>query len=54
MIEKGKKDGESNILVAIRIRPLNQKELNSGDWDIIRVQDNLMIILDPIEMEFEA
>lgn len=36
-------DGESNILVAIRVRPLNQKQNNSGDWDIIRVQDNLIV-----------
>ena len=29
--------------MAIRVRPLNQKETNSGDWDIIRVQDNLIV-----------
>ena len=34
---------ESNITVAIRIRPLNVKEQNSGDNDIIRVQDNLIV-----------
>jgi hypothetical protein len=36
---------ESNITVAIRIRPLNAKEINSGDNDVIRVQDNLIVIL---------
>lgn len=30
-------------MVAIRIRPLNAKEVNSGDYDIIRVQDNLIV-----------
>jgi hypothetical protein len=30
-------------MVAIRVRPLNQKEVNSGDWDVIRVQDNLIV-----------
>ncbi len=34
---------ESNIMVAIRIRPLNAKEVNSGDNDILRVQDNLIV-----------
>lgn len=36
-------EGQSNILVAIRVRPLNQKESNSGDWDVIRTQDNLIV-----------
>jgi hypothetical protein len=29
--------------VAIRIRPLSVKEQNSGDNDVIRVQDNLIV-----------
>ncbi|CAK58210.1 unnamed protein product (macronuclear) [Paramecium tetraurelia] len=45
---------ESNILVAIRCRPLNQKEVQNEDLDIVRVEDNLIIILDPIQMEYEA
>ncbi|CAD8121815.1 unnamed protein product [Paramecium sonneborni] len=45
---------ESNILVAIRCRPLNQKEIANDDLDIVRVEDNLIIILDPIQMEYEA
>ena len=36
-------EGESNILVAIRVRPLSQKEINSGDWDVIRIQDNMIV-----------
>lgn len=35
---------ESNILVAIRVRPLNQKEVSVDDWDIIRVEDNLIVL----------
>ena len=38
-----KPEGESNILVAIRVRPLNPKEVNSGDRNIIRHQDNLIV-----------
>lgn len=38
--------GESNILVAIRIRPLNQKEVINHDFDIARVEDNLIVSLD--------
>ena len=39
-----KVEEESNITVAIRIRPLSVKEQNSGDNDIIRVQDNLIVL----------
>lgn len=38
-----KTDKESNILVAIRVRPLNAKEENNGDQDVIRVEDKLMV-----------
>jgi hypothetical protein len=34
---------ESNILVSIRVRPLNQKEINMGDMDVVRVEDNLIV-----------
>lgn len=34
---------ESNILVAIRVRPLNQKEQQAEDWDVVRVEDNLIV-----------
>lgn len=29
--------------MAIRVRPLNQKEINSGDWNVIRIQENLIV-----------
>ncbi|EDK31531.2 kinesin motor catalytic domain protein (macronuclear) [Tetrahymena thermophila SB210] len=53
-IEKKVPEMESNILVAIRVRPLNIKEENQGDWDIIRIEDQLIIVLDPVEMEFAS
>ena len=31
--------------MAIRVRPLNQKESNSGEWDVVRTQDNLIVHL---------
>jgi hypothetical protein len=34
---------ESNILVAIRVRPLNQKEIQAEDSDVVRVEDNLIV-----------
>lgn len=43
---------ESNIQVVIRVRPISEKEKRNQDYDIIRIEDNLIIILDPIEMEF--
>lgn len=36
---------ESNILVAIRCRPLNQKEISNEDLDIVRVEDNLIVLM---------
>jgi kinesin family protein 18/19 len=45
---------ESNILVALRVRPLIQKDLEKGDFNIARVEDNLIVVLDPVEMAHEA
>ena len=42
--DKEKKvEGETNIQVAIRVRPLNSKEIGQGESDIIRAQDNLIV-----------
>lgn len=39
---------ESNIMVAVRVRPLLQKELSINDIDIIREEGNLLVsILSP-------
>lgn len=40
---RGQSDSDSNILVAIRVRPLNNREIGIGDFDIIRVEDNLIV-----------
>lgn len=40
----GNEDTQSNILVAIKVRPLISKEENSGDYSIVRVEDNLIVI----------
>jgi len=34
---------DSNMLVAIRIRPLSQKEVVNQDKDIIRAEDKLLV-----------
>jgi hypothetical protein len=45
--EKFLKDdhSDSNMLVAIRIRPLNQKEVSNNEMDIIRSEDKLLVCL---------
>jgi hypothetical protein len=39
------KDTTSNILVALRVRPLNQKEILTDEFDIIRTEDKLIVII---------
>ena len=39
-------NGESNILVAIRVRPLIGLEESKGDYSIIRAEDNLIVKLE--------
>jgi hypothetical protein len=36
---------DTNMLVAIRIRPLNQKEVGNNEMDIIRSEDKLLVII---------
>jgi hypothetical protein len=36
---------ESNVLVAIRVRPMNPKEIANDDLDVARVEDNLIVII---------
>ncbi len=40
---KREEDEESNILVAVRVRPMISREVNLGDFDIIRSEDNLIV-----------
>ena len=41
--DKNFTDNESNILVAIRVRPLNSKEISVGDFNVIRIEDKLIV-----------
>ena len=36
---------DTNMLVAIRIRPLNQKEIGNKEQDIIRSEDKLLVFI---------
>ncbi|CAD8179404.1 unnamed protein product [Paramecium pentaurelia] len=47
------KNGSSNILVAIRVRPLNQKERSVSEFETIRILDGKMIVLMDPESERE-
>ena len=42
--DKNFTDNESNILVAIRVRPLNNKEISIGDFDVVRIEDKLIVM----------
>lgn len=34
---------ESNIMVAVRVRPLLEKEKKMGEMPVVRVEDNLIV-----------
>jgi hypothetical protein len=38
-------NGKSNIKVAIRVRPLLEKEVQNAEFEIARVEDNLVVSL---------
>lgn len=44
-----KKSKDSNIVVAVRIRPLNIKELETSNIEILRTYNNQVIVSDPVE-----
>lgn len=37
------KEDSSNIQVAIRVRPLIEREIRGGEASVIRVEDNLLV-----------
>ena len=57
---KAAKDESSNIQVAIRVRPLIERENRNNEASIVRVEDNLLvgasltqIVYDPSDTELE-
>jgi len=42
---------DSNMVVAVRIRPLSQKEIVAKDFAVVQPQDKLIIVLDKVEIE---
>ena len=44
---------KSNIQVAVRIRPLIEKEVQNNEFEITRIEDNLIVIFDPVDIEFD-
>jgi hypothetical protein len=35
---------DSNMVVAIRVRPISVKEVSNGDFETITIQDKLLVI----------
>lgn len=46
-------DEKSTILVAIKVRPMLERELQSGEFETVRVEDNLIIVFDPVDLELD-
>ena len=42
---------DSNMVVSVRVRPLSRKEIDSKDFDILQIQDKLLIVMDKVEIE---
>jgi len=47
----GMSNSESNIIVGIRIRPMAQREIDRGETNITRVDNNFIVVLDPIDQK---
>lgn len=41
------------MLVAIRIRPMNEREIQNWEMDILSVSDDLVVVLDWVQMKAE-
>ena len=39
------KKGESNILVALRLRPMLEKELMEGGFNLVKILDEKVVVL---------
>ncbi len=42
---------DSNMVVSVRVRPLSRKEIDNKDFDILQIQDKLLIVMDRVEIE---
>lgn len=42
---------DSNMVVSVRVRPLSKKEQDIKDFNIIQIQDKLIIVMDRVEIE---
>ena len=43
---------DHRLLVTIRVRPMNKKELANQELEIIRPEEQMIIVLDPVEQQF--
>jgi len=41
----------NNILVGVRVRPLNSREEEKGEFNIIKIDQNFMVLLDPVDVK---
>lgn len=39
------------MVVAVRVRPLSRKEKEAQDFEILQLQDKLVIVMDKVELE---
>ena len=39
------------MVVAVRIRPMSQKEIAARDFEVVQPQDKLIIVLDKVDIE---
>lgn len=44
-----KRQKDSNIVVAVRVRPLNPKELETSNIEILKTEGKYVIVNDPVE-----
>ena len=44
---------DSNMVVAVRIRPLSNKEILAKDFEVVQPQDKLILVLDKVDVECE-
>lgn len=42
---------DTNMVVSVRVRPLNKKEIDNKDFDVLKLSDKLLIVLDRVEIE---